>query len=285
MGLQRVWVTGAKGFTGQYVVSLLKDSNIGVDTTEVDISNKELVEQHIHALEPDALIHLAAMSYVPDGVDSSIYAVNSFGTENILQACATLATPPRRIILASTANIYGRQHVELVTEESAALPLNHYGYSKWVMERVAAGFNNELNITITRPFNYTGVGQNQKFLVPKLTAHFRQKMPDITLGNIDVWRDFSDVRWVAQVYRELLLLDEAPDVVNISSQRLTSIRDMIALLEDLSGHHITIQHDESLMRAHEIKKQVGSHQRLFDYIPTLVTPIPIEKTLEWMLKS
>ena len=71
------------------------------------------------------------------------------------------------------------------------------------MEQIAQTYSSDLNITITRPFNYTGVGQQSKFIVPKIVEHFKQKSSTLKLGNIDVWRDFSDVRWIAEAYTSL----------------------------------------------------------------------------------
>ncbi len=134
---------------------------------------------------------------MPDGQDESIYAINTFGPQYILDACLKLKKSPKRIILASSSTIYGPQGNERLNEHSLVNPTNHYACSKWAMEQIAATYADRLNITITRPFNYTGVGQDIKFLVPKIISHFKQKAATIKLGNIDVWRDFSDVRWIA----------------------------------------------------------------------------------------
>ncbi len=130
-----------------------------------------------YAIQPDYIINLAAISFVPDGDDESIYAVNTFGPQNILSACLKLSKPPKNIILASSANIYGLQDKEQVNEDCKPNPVNHYGCSKWSMEQIAQTYSSDLNITITRPFNYTGAGQQSKFIVPKIVEHFKQKSP------------------------------------------------------------------------------------------------------------
>ena len=155
---RKIWLIGADSFTGTHLLPCLEKGDYHVDTEEVDITDVNQVEDRILQIQPDYIINLAAISFVPDGDDESIYAVNTFGPQNILSACLKLPKPPKNIILASSANIYGLQDKEQVNEDCKPNPINHYGCSKWSMEQIAQTYSSDLNITITRPFNYTGVG-------------------------------------------------------------------------------------------------------------------------------
>ena len=140
-----------------------------------------------------------------------------------------------------------------------------------------------LPIVLVRPFNYTGRGQSVDFLIPKLVAHFRRRAPRIRLGNLDVERDFSDVRAVANAYRRLLEAEAAVgQVVNLCSGRTERLRDLIAQLETLSGHRLAIDVDPALVRAHEVRRLGGDPARLRQLIGPWESP-PLADTLAWML--
>ena len=283
---RKIWLIGADSFTGTHLLPCLKKGNYDVDTEEVDITDVNQVEDRILQSQPDYIINLAAISFVPDGEDESIYAVNTFGPQNILSACLKLSKPPKNIILASSANIYGLQDKEQVNEDCKPNPVNHYGCSKWSMEQIAQTYSSDLNITITRPFNYTGAGQQSKFIVPKIVEHFKQKSPTLKLGNIDIWRDFSDVRWIAEVYT-CLLATPANGIrnINLCSGRLIAIKEIITILQDVTGHEINIETDQGLMRQADIKRQCGDNKKLFELLPALSPPIAFEKTIQWMVDS
>jgi len=279
-----VWLIGADSFTGHYLRPALVEEGYSVDVTLVDITSSDAVQSAMMDIQPQYIINLAAISFVPDGADATIYGVNCFGPENILAASLQLKTPPRNIILASSANIYGAQQQEVIDESCCPNPINHYGCSKWSMEQIAATYADRLNITITRSFNYTGHGQQDKFLVPKIVTHFKQKTAVIELGNIDIWRDFSDVRWISRAYSQLLSLPGRElNIFNLCSGQLISIREIIATLENLSGHKMDVVVNPDFVRQADIVRQRGDNGRLFHNVSHLQKPMAFDETLAWML--
>ena len=282
---RKVWLIGADSFTGTHLLPSLEKNKYQVDISEVDITNREQVSEAMLRIEPDYIISLAAISFVPDDGDESIYAVNTFGAQNILAACLKLSKKPKNIILASSANVYGVQKQEQVDENSIPNPVNHYGCSKWSMEQIAQTYSEQLNITITRPFNYTGIGQDSKFLVPKIVEHFIKKTTVLKLGNIDVWRDFSDVRWIIEAYTKLLSRqNQGLTRVNLCSGNLISIREIIDVLQQITDHQITVETDIDLVRKVDIHRQCGNNKKLFELLPNLSSVIELKETLKWMVK-
>jgi nucleoside-diphosphate-sugar epimerase len=198
----------------------------------------------------------------------------------------TLKTPPRRILLASSANVYGTPAVEVIDESICPAPVNHYACSKLAMEHMAHNWMDKLPIVITRPFNYTGIGQDDKFLIPKIVSHYQRRAPFIELGNLDVSRDFSDVRDVVERYVHLLLdaEDVAGQTFNVCSGQAHSLREIMALTEQLSGHSLDIRVNPAFVRANEVPRLLGSAARLQQYLGPF-SPIPMEQTLRWMLET
>jgi len=138
-------------------------------------------------------------------------------------------------------------------------------------------------MVVVRPFNYTGPGQREPYLVPKIVRHFAERAPFVELGNVDVERDFLDVRTVVDAYRRLL---EAPQArgrtFNLCSQRGTTVRGVVHELETVTGHAMEIRVNPKFVRAGEPRRIVGSSQSLRDTIGELHT-IPLATTLRDML--
>jgi nucleoside-diphosphate-sugar epimerase len=231
------------------------------------------------------VIHLAAIAFVAAEDPEPFYRVNLLGTLALLRAIAAADRPVRRVVLASSANVYDNVEADVLDETMPTAPANHYAVSKRAMEDMAALFRPALPLVIARPFNYTGPGQSAQYLVPKIVDHFRRRAPVIELGNVDVIRDFLDVRTVAEVYRRLL---EAPSAagatVNICSGRGIALRDVIRLLERETGHDIRVEVNPRFVRARDVRRLVGSKHRLQELIGG-VTALPFDATLRDMLAA
>ena len=233
---RRVLLTGAGGFTGPYVrrrlesagatvTGLLRPGEAGAaQDIACEITDAPALRGAVAEARPDHVIHLAAISFVPFADSGALMEINVRGTRNLLEACAALSQAPRKIILASSANVYGNAPVSPIREDAPLAPASDYAASKVEVERLAAEWGARLPILLVRPFNYTGVGQDEKFLVPKLVAAFRRRDAELSMGRTDVVRDFSDVRWVAEAYARLLAADVkagslAPEAIDESEIR------------------------------------------------------------------
>ena len=206
------------------------------------------------------------------------------GTRHLLEALSHTHTPPTCTILASSANVYGNTTLEVLDEASATHPANDYAVSKLAMEYLAKTYINKLGIVITRPFNYTGVGQEQRYLIPKIVAHFKARASHIELGNTNVARDFSDVRDVARFYRLLAEASPCGETFNLCSGEATALETCITMASEITGHDIEVRVNPDFVRENEIKTLRGSRTKL-DAAIGGERRHGIRETLEWMLES
>ena len=289
---KRVLITGIHGFTGQYLKSeLLRYGHhvygLGIHDLDepgyfkADLSDPRSLARAVDNIRPQWVAHLAAISFVGHGNPNDFYKINLMGTRNLLEALARKAQPPECVLLAGSANIYGNVH-GVIREGTPANPANDYAVSKLAMEYMAALWKPKLPLVITRPFNYTGVGQSTDFLLPKIAAHFREKAPVIELGNLEVSRDFSDVRVIAHAYRRLLEERPSGEIINICSGRATSLKKILGIAESITGHRIEVRVNPSFIRKNEIKSLWGDPGKLRSIIGQW-DPLPLEDTLGWML--
>ncbi|GAB2479645.1 GDP-mannose 4,6-dehydratase [Comamonas humi] len=292
---RRALITGASGFTGRYLARELEQHGWEVwglghaphDSAryvQADLGDYAQLQAAVREAAPQAVFHLAAIAFVGHGSPADFYRVNVGGTRNLLQALASLPEAPQSVLLASSANVYGNAAEGQLDETTPMRPANDYAVSKAAMEMMASMWMDKLPLVMTRPFNYTGVGQSMDFLVPKIVDHFRRKAPLIELGNLQVWRDFSDVRDVVRAYRLLADQRAAGTVVNVGSQALHSLQDVLDMCARLTGHPLEVRVNPAFVRANEIKTLCADTARLEALIGPR-TLVPLEQTLHWMLQA
>lgn len=299
---RRVLVTGLGGFTGRYLQAALEqrdwevwglgaqpapEGTTGANAArylQADLADSSALAHALAQASPQSVIHLAAIAFVGHGDADAFYRVNLLGTRHLLAALAALPKPPARVLLASSANVYGNQTEGMLDEATPPRPANDYAVSKLAMEHMARLWADRLPLTIVRPFNYTGVGQSADFLLPKIVAHFRRRAATIELGNLDVWRDFSDVRAVADAYCRLL---DAPGAVgttvNLCSGHSHSLRGIVTMAEQITGHRLPVQVNPAFVRANEVKTLLGNPAYLHTLIGADWANPPLQDTLRWML--
>jgi nucleoside-diphosphate-sugar epimerase len=293
---RRALITGLRGFTGYYMARELADAGYrvfgtvmpgeqtGPDIFTVDLCDRAAVASMVAEVQPDVVAHLAGIAFVAHVNAEQIYRVNVVGTRNLLEALAGAPHRPSSVLLASSANIYGNADVAVIDEGVPAAPANDYAVSKLAMEHMARLWMDRLPITIARPFNYTGLGQSENFLLPKIVAHFRKRAPCIELGNLAIARDFSDVRTVARSYRRLLAASPAGEAFNVCSGQSHSLGTLIDMMSDIAGYRIDVQVNPAFVRSNDVLTLVGSNAKLRAVIGEVEQP-PLAETLRWMYEA
>jgi nucleoside-diphosphate-sugar epimerase len=280
----KVLVTGSQGFTGRYVKEELLKNNHEVFDLDANLLDKKTLDIEIQSIEVDAVIHLAGIAFVQHGEVNAIYENNIMGTRNLLDTLARYVPNVKHVLVASSANVYGNTKIEKITEDTPLDPANDYAISKVAMEYIAQLWMDRLPITITRPFNYTGVGQSENFVIPKIVRHFKEKKDFIELGNIEVWREFNDVRSVAMVYRRLIERAHLNDIVNICSGKVYSLKEVVEITSLITNHNLNIKVNNNFIRANEIKKLTGDPDKLKSIIGDNIF-FNIKETIHWMTNN
>lgn len=258
----RILLTGADGFTGRPFTERAKAAGHTVLPLLADLTNADALREEVLATAPDAVVHLAAISFVGHSSDHAFYAVNVVGTTNLLNAVAELPVRPHRVLLASSANIYGNTAHSPIAETQAPAPVNHYGMSKLAMEYMARNYADRLNLVITRPFNYTGPGQDVNFLIPKLAMHFAARSPSISLGNLHVEREFNDIQMVCDAYLMLLQHGVPGEAYNVCSGHPYTLRHVLDVFSQLTSHQPEIQVNPAFVRPNEVHRLCGNPEKL-----------------------
>lgn len=283
----KILLTGSAGFTGFFFRKMALAEGHEVVDLQSDLLQAEKLMEEVRTVQPQAVVHLAGISYVGHESDSDFYSVNVIGSVNLLKALAALPVPPLNVLLASSANIYGNALNSPIDELQPPAPVNHYAASKAAMEYMAANFEDQFPIIIARPFNYTGPGQAADFLIPKLVAYFKAKAPTIDLGNLHIEREFNDVRMVCAAYLALLnrpVRKPAIEVFNICSGKTYTLQCVLDDLKRITGHAIDVKINPAFVRPHEVHKLCGNPQKL----QAATGPLPhysLQDTLKFMLEA
>ncbi len=279
-----ILLTGAAGLTGHFFKQHAEAAGHTVWSLAADLNDKASVAAEVSQAQPSAVVHLAAISFVEHAEESAFYTVNVLGTMNLLAAVAALPTRPTKVLLASSANVYGNCNASPITEAQAPAPVNHYATSKLAMEHMALTYSDRLSIVITRPFNYTGPRQAQQFLIPKLVSHFARRAKHIELGSLNVEREFNDVRMVCEAYLGLLAHGQPGQIYNVCSGQPYTLQYVFETLERITGHSMEVDVNPAFVRVNEVHRLCGSPVKL----RAAVGPLGewgLEHTLRWILDS
>ncbi len=269
VGAKKAFITGIEGFVGTHLASDLisKEYQVAginlaqlpanfpkIQVYQCDIKNKNRLKEILSEVRPSAIFHLAAISSVEtcENYPEIAFEINTQGTFNLLEAVYELGMNAKTILISS-CEVYETKHQtrksrNKLSEKSIVRASNVYALTKICAEEVADFFANRhgLRITILRPFTHTGPGQSEKFVFPSVTKQIVEiehgkRPPVIELGNIDVFRDYTDVRDMVKAY-ELAFLHSVPgEIYNVTSERTFSIREGVETLIKLSQIPIEIK--------------------------------------------
>jgi GDP-4-dehydro-6-deoxy-D-mannose reductase len=312
----KVLVTGADGFVGRYLVRLLvgrgdqvvaavrpggADPQVWLPEdgrNRIEMVDLELTDRHgadaVAEHSVDGMVHLAGLA---SGTEARVHpdeawAANVLGTLRLLDAVAARpgSGAGTRVLVISTAEVYGRGIGQARTENDRIDPVSPYAASKAAAE-IAAGDvarRTGLAVMVARPFPHTGVGQITKYVIPsfleRLIEARRQGAVTIATGNLDPVRDILDVRDVVEAYVALLERGTAGEAYNIASGTGYSVLEILRIMAGLVGIDAEPQPDPALRRPADIPHLVGDASKLRD--ATGWQPrIPFEQTLAEMVHA
>jgi nucleoside-diphosphate-sugar epimerase len=277
----RILVTGSQGFTGKHLVALAEKQGNEVYSLRSDLRNRNELALEIDKFQPTHVVHLAAISAVTHENSMELFDVNLSGVMNLLDSLRPVKAL-QKILLASSANIYGNNDVSPIKETSIPNPQNLYAYSKFAMECLAKSYLNQLPLFLVRPFNYTGPGHDERFVIPKIIKAFHEKKEMIELGNIDVEREFNDVRMVCDTYLKLLKEAKTGETYNICSGRAISVGRILEEISELTNHTLEVKINPRFIRPNEIFSLYGDKSKLEQTIGPILN-FSVTQTLESML--
>lgn len=278
----RILLTGSRGFTGGHFLEAASFSGHEWIASQSDLRDARALAEELRDQSFTHVVHLAGISFVGNEDERAFYDVNLFGTLNLLKALADLPKKPQKVLIASSANVYGNAAHSPISETTEPAPTNHYATSKLAMEHMSRTFSQQLPLVFVRLFNSTGPRQSKSFLIPKLVHHFNARTPVIELGNLEVEREFNDIRMVCEAYLRLLERGLAGEDYNVCSGSPFRLRSVVDTLIELTGHFPEIVINPKFVRSNEVLSLAGDPSKLHECIGSL-PHFSLRDTLRWML--
>jgi GDP-4-dehydro-6-deoxy-D-mannose reductase len=307
----RVLITGVAGFAGRHLAALCLERGAavagagrrpaaeaeppeGADYVSADLEDPDGAREAVGAGRPERVFHLAAESSVSRSWRSPGETLrgNLMSTLNLLEALRSQA-PEAAVLVACTGEEYGPVPVERlpVTEDEPLRPQSPYAASK-AMSDLLAGFYADahgMRVVRARAFNHAGPGQEPTFVVSDFARQIAEAEAAggggvvIETGNLEVERDFTDVRDVVHAY--WLALERAEQgVYNVCSGRSLSVADILAGLSTETELEVEQQTDPGKLRSHEVMEIRGSNERLAQaagWWPEIPLDRTLRDTLDW----
>lgn len=285
----RLLITGDTGFVGQQALRRWPSAmGLSALSANQDICDKTGMKNCLERFKPEVVLHLAALSFVPDSFrwPERTFEVNFFGTLRLLEALKDTGFTGR-LLFIGTGDAYGLAPVEaLPIRESLPLrPRNPYAVSKVAAEALCYQWSqtSAFEVILARPFNHIGAGQAPTFAISNFARQIveiaaGQRPPTLSVGNIDVTRDFIDVTDVLSAYELLFVHGRNGEIYNICSGVERTVRSMIETLLRISGVEAKVENDLQRFRLADQLRIYGSHEKIAKHTGWQPT-IPIEETL------
>jgi GDP-4-dehydro-6-deoxy-D-mannose reductase len=289
-----VLVTGDRGFIGRHYRS--RYGGVGFTDPEgrVDLRDARRVERALAAILPTAVLHLAAQSSIGNSsaMMEETYGLNILGTLNLLEGLRAIGFRGV-LVYVSSADVYGQvaeQNLP-IRETIPVHPLNPYAVSKLAAEALCCRWSrmHDFRISIVRPFNQIGPGQDGRFAIPHFARQIVEicdgkRPPRIMTGDLSSTRDFTDVRDTAAALHAILQGGRDGETYNVCSGRERSLYSMVTELMEIAGVDAELEVDPDRLRPHEQRRMVGDPGKLREHTGW-TAEIPTRTTLEDILNG
>lgn len=312
----RVLVFGATGFAGRYLVDELRRRGCtvegaarrvddlaeprhplaldGVTLHPCDVTEPEQVRAVLDATRPDAVVLLSGLASPPAASRDprQAYAVHAMGAVNLLEAVAS-SPGPIRVLVVTSSEAYGSTgiHASPLDEDAALRPTTIYAASKAAADLAAGAFATARGVDVirVRPFNHTGPGQRFDFVCPDFAAQVAaiaagRRAPVIEVGNLEVRRDFLDVRDVVRGYADALERGRRGEIYNLCSGHAITIRSILDDLCALAGIQPEVRVLAERHRPAEVPSYWGSGARasaILRWVPNIPWRLTLADLLDW----
>ncbi len=308
----RICITGIGGFAGSFLAELLLSeaheihgilsprndrSNLTAIENRVTLYSGDLCESNVavsllDAIRPDGLILLASNAIPSRSFEQprEVLHTNSLVIINIYEALRTLHLGPR-VLCVSSADVYQADPERTLNESSTVRPLNPYGISKYVQELLCGYYRqvHALPSIVVRPFAFTGPRQKPNFAVPSFARQIAEiehgkKEAVIEVGNLDVVRDYSDVRDIVRGFAATFFHGKDGEVYNLCSGIGTKVREILETLVGYASIPINIKESEARLRPFDPMRVVGDHSKAtqeIHWVPTIPLSTTLKDTLDY----
>lgn len=287
--MKKLLITGAAGFVAGYFIEFLKENEIEYDILGLDIvdklscdypsykykrinlQDKELIKEVIENFKPDYILHLASISSVSE---SWSYPVESFVNNtniflNIIESIRELQLSTR-ILSVGSSEEYGNYPSDKMPlkEDYELKPCNPYSVARVSQEMLSKLYadNYGLNIIMTRSFNHIGPRQNDKFVIPSFVKQLLNAKTTGTLridvGNVEIVRDFLDVRDVVEAYHKILIEGKIGEIYNVCSGNGIKLKEIINMVAEQLSITPEIYVDKNRLRPTDNLIIVGDNTKL-----------------------
>ncbi|MEK7104003.1 MAG: GDP-mannose 4,6-dehydratase [Patescibacteria group bacterium] len=309
---KKILITGMAGFVGSHLAELclsrgddvfgtifpgeslknLSGIREKIEVFECDLTQKEVVLKTIKDIQPDVIFHLAGQSFpsISFQMPEKTLSTNISIALNIFEAVRELKINPV-IQVACSSDEYGLiKEDELPVKETNPLrPVSPYAVSKIAVDMLAFQYHQsyQMKIVITRAFNHTGPRANVQTVAPRFAQQIalieaKKQEPIIKVGNLEAFRDFSDVRDVVKAYYLAVERCEYGTPYNIGSGESYQIKEILDTLLSFSSVKVKVEQDPSLMRPEKTAKIVCDFSK-FNLATGWKPAIKMEQTLKDLL--
>ncbi|MEO0074036.1 MAG: GDP-mannose 4,6-dehydratase [candidate division WOR-3 bacterium] len=304
--MKKILVTGIEGFVGSHLAQHLSAAGyhvvglhhaapttpLSAELHQGDICNLEQTQSLVERIQPDAVIHLAGITSVAASETNALrtYEVNALGTVKLLEAIRQLSLATR-VLLISSADVYGRSNVgKPLTENQPLQPLSPYALSKVMAEEAGWFYHRayQMDVVILRPFSHTGPGQLPTFVFPKVacgiaSAEAGRQQPLIEMGDLEIRRDYTDVRDIVRAYSLALEKCVSGEVYNVTSGQPVLLKEAVEYLCSLARCPITVRPSPKEFRSRDIPLLTGDPSK-FAAVTGWKPEIPFQQTLSDLLE-